>query len=38
LTGHDLTYQASVGLVAPPAMPLTLLADMAGAQTTVSHP
>ena len=36
-TGHDLTYQASVGLLAPPAMPLTLLADMAGAQTAVSH-
>jgi crotonobetainyl-CoA:carnitine CoA-transferase CaiB-like acyl-CoA transferase len=37
LTGHDLTYQAGVGLLNPPAMPLTLLADMAGAQTTVSH-
>jgi alpha-methylacyl-CoA racemase len=37
LTGHDLTYQASVGLLAPPAMPLTLLADMAAAQTTVTH-
>ncbi|MEX0678974.1 MAG: CoA transferase [Pirellulales bacterium] len=37
LTGHDLTYQASVGLLAPPAMPLTLLADMAGAQTAVTH-
>ena len=37
LTGHDLTYQASVGLLSPPAMPLTLLADMAGAQTAVSH-
>ncbi len=36
-TGHDLTYQAGVGLLSPPAMPLTLLADMAGAQTTVSH-
>ncbi|MGE0695141.1 MAG: CoA transferase [Pirellulales bacterium] len=36
-TGHDLTYQATVGLVAPPLMPLTLLADMAGAQTAVSH-
>ncbi len=35
--GHDLTYQATVGLVAPPAMPLTLLADMAGAQTAVTH-
>jgi crotonobetainyl-CoA:carnitine CoA-transferase CaiB-like acyl-CoA transferase len=37
VTGHDLTYQAGVGLLAPPAMPLTLLADMAGAQTAVSH-
>jgi crotonobetainyl-CoA:carnitine CoA-transferase CaiB-like acyl-CoA transferase len=37
LTGHDLTYQASVGLLSPPTMPLTLLADMAGAQTAVSH-
>ena len=37
LTGHDLTYQAGVGLLMPPALPLTLLADMAGAQTTVSH-
>jgi crotonobetainyl-CoA:carnitine CoA-transferase CaiB-like acyl-CoA transferase len=37
LTGHDLTYQASVGLVSPPAMPPTLLADMAGAQTAVTH-
>ena len=36
-TGHDLTYQAGVGLLNPPHMPLTLLADMAGAQTTVSH-
>jgi crotonobetainyl-CoA:carnitine CoA-transferase CaiB-like acyl-CoA transferase len=35
--GHDLTYQATVGLVAPPTMPLTLLADMAGAQTAVTH-
>jgi crotonobetainyl-CoA:carnitine CoA-transferase CaiB-like acyl-CoA transferase len=37
LTGHDLTYQAGVGLLSPPAMPLTLLGDMAGAQTAVSH-
>jgi crotonobetainyl-CoA:carnitine CoA-transferase CaiB-like acyl-CoA transferase len=37
VTGHDLTYQASVGLVSPPAMPPTLLADMAGAQTAVTH-
>ncbi len=37
LTGHDLTYQASVGLVRPPAMPATLLADMAGAQAAVTE-
>jgi len=36
-TGHDLTYQASRGLLRPGEMPLTLLADMAGAQTAVSH-
>lgn len=30
--GHDLTYQASLGLIAPPAMPKTLMADMAGAE------
>jgi alpha-methylacyl-CoA racemase len=37
LTGHDLTYQAGVGLLSPPAMPRMLLADMAGAQTAISH-
>ena len=30
--GHDLTYQASLGLLTPPHMPRTLLADMAGAE------
>ena len=34
--GHDLTYQANLGLLAPPQMPRTLLADMAGAEQTVS--
>lgn len=34
--GHDLTYQASLGLLSPPHMPRTLLADMAGAELTVS--
>lgn len=34
--GHDLTYQASLGLLNPPDMPLTLLADMAGAEQTIS--
>jgi crotonobetainyl-CoA:carnitine CoA-transferase CaiB-like acyl-CoA transferase len=32
VTGHDLTYQAEAGLVAPPALPRTLIADLAGAQ------
>lgn len=30
--GHDLTYQAAVGLVDPRAMPRTLLADLGGAE------
>ncbi len=30
--GHDLTYQAHIGLVHPPEMPRTLLADLAGAE------
>jgi crotonobetainyl-CoA:carnitine CoA-transferase CaiB-like acyl-CoA transferase len=34
--GHDLTYQAEVGLVAPPALPRTCLADLAGAERAVS--
>ncbi len=34
--GHDLTYQASLGLIIPPHMPRTLLADMAGAEQTIS--
>lgn len=34
--GHDLTYQASLGLLSPPQMPRTLLADMAGAEQAVS--
>ncbi len=34
--GHDLTYQASLGLINPPHMPRTLLADMAGAEQTFS--
>ncbi len=37
LTGHDLTYQAHVGLVRPPALPATLLGDMAGAQQAVTE-
>jgi crotonobetainyl-CoA:carnitine CoA-transferase CaiB-like acyl-CoA transferase len=34
--GHDLTYQASLGLLTPPHMPRTLLADMAGAEQTLT--
>ena len=30
--GHDLTYQGMNGLVDPPAMPATLIADVAGAE------
>jgi alpha-methylacyl-CoA racemase len=30
--GHDLTYAAAAGLVAPPEMPRTLLADLAAAE------
>ncbi|MBV9774191.1 MAG: CoA transferase [Gemmatimonadetes bacterium] len=30
--GHDLTYQGSVGLLDPPALPRTLLADLACAE------
>ena len=35
--GHDLTYLASVGLLTPPQMPRTLLADLAGAERAVSE-
>ena len=34
--GHDLNYQAHLGLLQPPQMPMTLHADMAGAERTVS--
>ncbi len=34
--GHDLTYLAQHGLVAPPNLPATLFADMAGAERVVS--
>ena len=33
--GHDLTYQSDAGLVAPPALPPTLIADLSGAQQGV---
>ncbi len=36
VAGHDLTYQAALGLLTPPALPRTLLADLAGAERAVS--
>jgi alpha-methylacyl-CoA racemase len=36
VAGHDLTYMAAHGLLRPPEMPLTLFADMAGAERAVS--
>jgi len=30
--GHDLTYQAQAGLLQPPALPRSLVADLAGAE------
>ncbi len=35
MAGHDLTYQASAGMVTPPHLPRTLLADLAGAEQAV---
>lgn len=35
--GHDLTYQAQLGLVSPPVLPRTLLVDLAGAERAVSE-
>ena len=34
--GHDLTYQAVLGLVSPPDLPRSLLADLGGAEEAVS--
>jgi alpha-methylacyl-CoA racemase len=34
--GHDLTYQLEAGLLAPPMMPRTLIADLAGAREAAS--
>jgi crotonobetainyl-CoA:carnitine CoA-transferase CaiB-like acyl-CoA transferase len=36
LPGHDLTYQAQLGLLTPPNLPRICLADIAGAQEAVS--
>ncbi len=35
--GHDLTYQAEAGLLTPPQLPATLLADIAGAERAVTE-
>ena len=35
LPGHDLTYQAKLGLLNPPSMPRSLIADLGGAQRAV---
>jgi crotonobetainyl-CoA:carnitine CoA-transferase CaiB-like acyl-CoA transferase len=35
VAGHDLTYQSVHGLIVPPAMPRTLVADLAGAKQAV---
>lgn len=37
LPGHDLTYQAKQGLLLPPQLPRTLVADLAGAERAVSE-
>ncbi|MBV9455058.1 MAG: CoA transferase [Rubrobacter sp.] len=36
VSGHDLTYLAGLGLLTPPELPRTLLADLAGAERAVS--
>lgn len=35
--GHDLLYRASLGLISPPQMPQSLMADLAGAERMVSE-
>src|SRR5262249_34702204 len=34
--GHDLTYQARLGLLSPPHLPRALIADVGGAQEAVN--
>jgi len=36
VSGHDLTYSAPLGLIAPPCLPRTLVADIGGAERAVS--
>ncbi len=35
--GHDMTYQAKIGLLDPPKLPRVLLADMAGAEMAATE-
>lgn len=35
VAGHDLTYQAALGILNPPYMPRTLMVDLLGAERTV---
>ena len=35
-SGHDLTYQADLGLLRPPQMPSSLFIDLAGAERAIS--
>lgn len=35
--GHDLTYQAAGGLIRPPVMPTTFVADLSGAERAVGE-
>jgi alpha-methylacyl-CoA racemase len=37
LAGHDLTYLAAAGLLTPPHLPPTLMADLLGAERAVSE-
>ncbi|WP_051321429.1 CoA transferase [Chrysiogenes arsenatis] len=36
VAGHDLTYQAALGLIFPPHMPVSLLTDISGAAEVVT--
>lgn len=36
IAGHDLTYQATVGTLSPPAIPTVLVADLGGAERAVA--
>jgi len=35
MAGHDLTYQAQLDLLDPPALPMSLWADLAGSQSAI---